>query len=52
MTSDLTSVGLSTPRRDSAEKAGGTAKYADDFSLPNQLYGAVAKSTVAILRER
>ena len=46
MTSDFISVGLSTPRRDSAEKAGGTAKYADDFSVPNQLYGAIAKSTV------
>ena len=46
MSQDFTSVGLSAPRRDSAEKAGGTAKYADDFSVPNQLYGAVAKSTV------
>ncbi|MEX0922132.1 MAG: xanthine dehydrogenase family protein molybdopterin-binding subunit [Rhodovibrionaceae bacterium] len=46
MSAEFTSVGLSTPRRDSAEKAGGTAKYADDFSLPNQLYGALARSPV------
>ncbi|MCR9221690.1 MAG: xanthine dehydrogenase family protein molybdopterin-binding subunit [Alphaproteobacteria bacterium] len=41
-----TSVGLSSPRIDGAEKAGGKAKYADDLSAPDMLYGAIATSPI------
>lgn len=39
-------VGLSAARLDGAEKAGGAAKFADDFTAPGMLFGAVATSPI------
>ncbi|MEQ8442586.1 MAG: xanthine dehydrogenase family protein molybdopterin-binding subunit [Alphaproteobacteria bacterium] len=41
-----TAVGISSVRIDGAEKAGGKAKYADDLSAPDMLYGAIATSPI------
>lgn len=45
-----TAVGVSEPRLESAEKVGGTAKYADDFTAPDMLFGAIATSPVPAAR--
>jgi CO/xanthine dehydrogenase Mo-binding subunit len=47
MTQEFSAVGLSSVRRDSSEKAGGAAKFADDYSVPGMLYGAITGSPVA-----
>ncbi|MDF1749968.1 MAG: xanthine dehydrogenase family protein molybdopterin-binding subunit [Alphaproteobacteria bacterium] len=47
MTQEFSAVGLSSARRDSSEKAGGAAKFADDYSVPGMLYGAILGSPIA-----
>jgi len=46
MSAAPTAVGLSTPRRDSAEKAAGAARFADDFAVPGMLHGAILQSPI------
>ena len=41
-----TAVGRSSARLDGAEKAAGAARYADDFTAPGMLFGAVATSPI------
>ena len=40
------SVGSSAPRKDSALKVTGAAKYIDDLSFPGMLYGRTVRSTI------
>ncbi len=41
------SVGVSIPRVDAADKATGRAIYTDDITLPNMVYGKILGSTIA-----
>ncbi len=41
------SVGTSLLRKEGAEKVKGTAKYVDDLSFPNMLYGTTVRSSCA-----
>ena len=40
------SVGFSAPRKEGRGKVTGTARYIDDISLPNMLYGATVRSRI------
>ncbi|WP_084079995.1 xanthine dehydrogenase family protein molybdopterin-binding subunit [Edaphobacter aggregans] len=40
-------VGVSVPRKEGPEKVTGRAKYVDDLSFPEMLYGATVRSTIA-----
>jgi len=42
-----TSVGVSMPRVDAADKATGRAIYTDDIALPNMVYGKILGSPIA-----
>ncbi|MFQ5463697.1 MAG: molybdopterin-dependent oxidoreductase [Phycisphaerae bacterium] len=44
---DCTSVGVSMPRVDAADKVTGRAIYTDDISLPNMVYGKILGSPIA-----
>ena len=39
-------VGTSTPRKEGADKVTGRARYIDDLTFPNMLYGATVRSTI------
>jgi CO/xanthine dehydrogenase Mo-binding subunit len=39
-------VGLSAPRKEGRDKVMGRARYIDDISLPNMLYGATVRSSI------
>ncbi len=39
-------VGLSAPRKEGRDKVTGRARYIDDISLPNMLYGATVRSSI------
>ncbi len=43
----MNAVGESVPRKEGLSKATGEAKYADDLSFPDMLYGRTIRSTVA-----
>ncbi len=49
---DVTALGASLPRLESAEKVTGRAQYADDIRLPGMLHAAVATSPHAHARIR
>ena len=40
-------VGVSVPRKEGASKVTGKARYVDDLSLPEMLYGATVRSSIA-----
>ena len=44
---DATSVGVSMPRVDAADKVTGRAIYTDDIALPNMVYGKILGSPIA-----
>ncbi|MEE9295648.1 MAG: molybdopterin cofactor-binding domain-containing protein [Phycisphaerae bacterium] len=46
-TKDYSSVGVSIPRVDAADKASGRAMYTDDISLPNMIHGRILGSPIA-----
>jgi CO/xanthine dehydrogenase Mo-binding subunit len=39
-------IGVSAPRKEGRDKVTGRARYIDDISLPNMLYGATVRSSV------
>jgi CO/xanthine dehydrogenase Mo-binding subunit len=39
-------VGTATPRKEGRDKVNGRARYIDDISLPNMLYGATVRSAI------
>jgi CO/xanthine dehydrogenase Mo-binding subunit len=39
-------IGVSAPRKEGRDKVTGRARYIDDISLPNMLYGATVRSTI------
>ena len=42
----MDSVGSSIPRRDGPDKVAGRARYVDDLSFPDMLYGRTVRSTI------
>ena len=40
------SIGLSAPRKEGRDKVTGRARYIDDITLPNMLYGATVRSRI------
>jgi CO/xanthine dehydrogenase Mo-binding subunit len=45
MTGPVT-IGVSAPRKEGRDKVTGRARYIDDISLPNMLYGATVRSSI------
>ncbi|HYY70402.1 MAG TPA: hypothetical protein VE734_11785 [Terriglobales bacterium] len=39
-------VGTATPRKEGRDKVTGCARYVDDLTFPNMLYGATVRSRV------
>ena len=39
-------IGVSAPRKEGRDKVTGRARYIDDISLPNMLYGATVRSSI------
>src|SRR6202451_2236011 len=40
-------IGFPAPRKEGRDKVTGKARYIDDITLPNMLYGATVRSTIA-----
>ena len=40
-------IGVSVPRKEGRDKVTGQARYVDDMALPNMLYGATIRSSIA-----
>lgn len=52
MKDQFTLLGKSIPRQDARAKVTGQALFADDYNLPNQLYGVMVRLPVAHARIR
>lgn len=50
MKKDFTIIGKSIPRQDAHAKVTGQAKFADDYNLPDQLFGVMVRVPVAHAR--